>query len=705
MYPFCALCCILHLENSNENAIYYIGHDEKVIADALKEGKVELRITKCLCQGPPRVGKTHLKSLLLKIPIDTCTGMEVIPSTPCAEQAVCARVVNTEKIGFTGTDWEIIDDKKMLQYIAGKLKNKTGADRDQNQSVEQSPTESYDDVQEPEQSELKEHRSSSITDEDELAILKDKDLKILIKELKSLMDDPELVEINAQNWIFFIDSGGQPQFQDILQAFVPRTSVLISVFKLTEKLSDHPQMAYVTEDGSTHSLGPHTLSNEEIISRISRVYSSSSRMTVITVGTYHDEYKAAGSLCETIEAKNRALGGILAPLEEQHSVVYRSYFEEYKDYIFPVDGLQAEKKKFDDKIICDLRKSITEATYAYDESIPLRWFAFELSIQRVAKNEKRKILTQDECSSISSCLGISKGSLPAVLNFLSDLNLILYYEEVLPDIVFTTPQALLDIVTELTKKAYELSTQTGHEIRSGDDIKMCRYGIVSLGILQNTPKHYMYTPPLFTANELVKILEHLKIISRLGNKNDQYFMPSLLCPLKSEELRKDQTVLAFHFKRGCVPAGLFSALVVHLSSLDDWDPYHKSIKQQYSNAIKFVDVKKPMKVLLMDCYSHLEIHCDKPKYRLQIKNSINNAIKKVIDVRKFSDTACARQEAFYCRCCESTHLATVGEDPGELVCQETLETYKMNSDERSWLCCDDPICEGSHDICTHMYST
>ena len=689
----------------------FIGYNEKVIADALKEGKVKLKITKCLCQGPPRVGKTHLKGLLLKIPIDTDV---MTPSTPCAERAVRVRVVTTEKIGLTGTDWELIDDKKMLQYIAGKLKNKTGTDRDQNQSVdiEQSfpkESKSHDGTQEPEQSE--ECKSSSITDENEPAILKDKDLKILIKELKSLMDNPKFVEIDAQNWIFFIDSGGQPQFQDILQAFVPRTSVLISVFKLTEKLSDHPQMAYVTEDGLPHCLGPHTLTNEEIISRISRVYSSSkSQVTVITVGTYHDEYESAagsGSLCETIEAKNRALGGILAPLEKQHNVIYRSYSEECKDFIFPVDGLQAERREFDDEIICDLRKCITEAPYAYEKPIPLRWFAFELSIQRVAKSENRKILTRSECSSISSCLGISKDSLPVVLDFLSDLNLILYYEDILPNIIFTTPQVLLDIVTELAKKAYELNTQPGYGIRSGDDIKMHQYGIVSLGILQNTPKHYMYTPPLFTVNDLIEILKHHEIISSL--ENDRYFMPSLLCPLKSEEivkLRKDQTVLAFHFKwKECAPAGLFSATVVHLSRSDDWNPYYeKKIREQHSNVIKFINVNKAMQVLLIDCYSHFEIHCDKSKYRVQIKNSIKDAMKKVIDIRKFCDAACTQQEAFYCRCCGSTHLAIVGDDPGELVCLETLKTYKMNNEERSWLC-DDSRCEGNHDICTHMYST
>ena len=100
-----------------------IGYNEETIKEALKEGKVSLRIIKCLCHGPARVGKTHLKSLLLGIKIDSHTT----PSTPCVEQAqqvVNIRGVTAGKYCQTseGKSWQLMDEEKLLQLLAEELK-------------------------------------------------------------------------------------------------------------------------------------------------------------------------------------------------------------------------------------------------------------------------------------------------------------------------------------------------------------------------------------------------------------------------------------------------------------------------------------------------------------------------------------------------------------------------------------------------------
>ena len=78
-------------------------------------------------------------------------------------------------------------------------------------------------------------------------------------------------EISDQQWMYFIDSGGQPQFQEVLQAFIPNTAVLLLVFKLTEPLSDIPLSVYQSAEGSSHNLGSHALSNLQILLRLARM--------------------------------------------------------------------------------------------------------------------------------------------------------------------------------------------------------------------------------------------------------------------------------------------------------------------------------------------------------------------------------------------------------------------------------------------------
>ena len=45
-------------------------------------------------------------------------------------------------------------------------------------------------------------------------------------------------------WIHFIDSGGQPQFHEVLPAFIRNTTVTIFVMKLSESLDEHPMIEY-----------------------------------------------------------------------------------------------------------------------------------------------------------------------------------------------------------------------------------------------------------------------------------------------------------------------------------------------------------------------------------------------------------------------------------------------------------------------------
>ena len=88
-----------------------------------------------------------------------------------------------------------------------------------------------------------------------------------------------------------IDSGGQPQFHEVLQAFVPNATILLLAFKLTEKLSDASLIQHQSDQGSLN-LGRYAITNEEIILRFARmVYSSNNDVQVALLGTHYDLYK------------------------------------------------------------------------------------------------------------------------------------------------------------------------------------------------------------------------------------------------------------------------------------------------------------------------------------------------------------------------------------------------------------------------------
>ena len=67
-------------------------------------------------------------------------------------------------------------------------------------------------------------------------------------------------------WIHFIDSGGQPQFHEVLPAFIRNTTSTIFVMKLSERLDEHPKIKYYDKNGQLCGKPyRHALSNDQML--------------------------------------------------------------------------------------------------------------------------------------------------------------------------------------------------------------------------------------------------------------------------------------------------------------------------------------------------------------------------------------------------------------------------------------------------------
>ena len=60
--------------------------------------------------------------------------------------------------------------------------------------------------------------------------------------VKRLEEEPQLGKLQDMTWVYLVDSGGQPQFHELLSAFVRNALVGIFVHKLSERLDDHPHI-------------------------------------------------------------------------------------------------------------------------------------------------------------------------------------------------------------------------------------------------------------------------------------------------------------------------------------------------------------------------------------------------------------------------------------------------------------------------------
>ena len=673
-----------------------------------------------------------------------------------------------QQFGKSNGKWELVSDEKIIDMFAEEIKyikEKYERENVSRQQVdvktsmdiynESSNEGSSEDLGHRQETELMPNSLNKKDDESRKA--EDKSSEYSKVDIPSSTSMPEMSEINAQEdsaeqltnlvnkapgrtdklqmykeWFYFIDSGGQIQFQQILQAFIPCVSVLMLIISLKEKLSSQSCTKFLDEDGmikvSKHSISIKTLlrrlismvslNNQQdyVTSRdnhLSAAIELPKMLKVITVATYEDEQGK-----ETIEEKEAQLTEIF------ESAKFNLHYENAK-ILFKVDGRKASQENVEDEAITKIRNELRNQ--AFKVKIPLRWYAFEISLRSKAAAGNTSddtsdsccgILKLEECTSIGIQLGLENAEIESALKYLHLLNTILYYPPEVTDLVFIDPYSLIQVVNELTILVYK--------VRKGDDVgcgpynlqQMAKFGIISSEALSNDRlKMFQKISSKFSGFKfhLFKIFIHLSLASKLTHHqilHDAIFMPALLPltdPLKGIRRKfKNDKPLLFYFENG-TPVGFFCAMIVTLlsneSKKDDcngfmWKLHEKSTNKFYSNFVVLRDNKSKCTLALLESFDWFEIHCkdckDPPKVKEAIENAITDTahkLKQRLHLPMFEKEV-KYEIAFYSPCGKKLkdghfHLATIVKDDSRLFCKqcdEFVEDSKV-SPHLSWITC------------------
>ena len=638
--------------------------------EALKKGKVDLEIIKCVCQGPARVGKTHVKSLIMKKTL----RHEMSFSTNAVEKAL--RVVCTEKHAVGDVSWEEINTQKLLEILA----NKANSLPQTQPMLQQEPEDKQEARREAGREARKEARREDESEdklEDELlenAFIEEPDLspsphgnddrtrlKCMGKVLKQMAEQNQDLTVLSQKWVYFVDSGGQSQFHNLFQAFVPNTSVLLLVFKLTEKLSNIPKNYYFSEDGKClHLKGNNATIEDTLRSISSTLCTSGSKGRVLCVGTFRDEYD------EMNEEQKHEVGSIEDKDDQLKTLFKQSHLSHCfspggSGVIFPVNGLQAKESFFDDEVVVEIRRAITQQAVE-TKSVPLSWFALELALEE--KAEGCEVLTLETCEEIASQLSVK--DLQDALEFLHNCSLLLYYKE--QEVVITDPQVMLNVLTHLTVVFYKLKNNESlervpHGISQEEFDSFTKNAIITFNFFKELRTGPEQERKILTNEKLLQIFQNLLLAVKI--EESRFFLPALLPTVSLEEirkLRKQHTSLVLFFtecsipcgceKTECIsPCGLFCASVVKLLSTG-WTLYKQS--PTYSNCIT-LHCNKPLPVVVkfVDSFEHFEVHAVNclPECLPEVKRMIEDAINAAIEDRKYKLYSRSLQTGFFCREC------------------------------------------------------
>ena len=365
-------------------------------------------------------------------------------------------------------------------------------------------------------------------------------------------------------WYRLTDSGGQPQFLEVISIFIHNISVGIIVIKLNDRLDYSPMMEFYKEGQSVGEPYKSWYSQEHVVRSFMRALTSQAGegkdVKFLFIGTHKDRM---GECNESIEEKNDKLREIVHSFNMEANVIYNG-----ANLIFAINAETPGDEDWD--VMKQVKRGLVKCADVPSTPIPLRWFIMDLALQRFVLETKQAVLTESKCLELVANYHFDKASFKAGLEYLHQVKHILYYKK--KRLVIADTQIIQNKLCEVVSFSIELRTNPNLCEPVGYNwLKLCKHGILHSSCLDKFPEGYI--EGVFSPKDLLQLFTSLCIVSELGS--NEYLMP---CVLPAEETPccnpdpKTQSVPAMvvEFPANVSMLGLFCGLVCYLMNSAKW---------------------------------------------------------------------------------------------------------------------------------------
>ena len=496
------------------------------------------------------------------------------------------------------------------------------------------------------------------------------------------------------------DSGGQPQFLEILPRFIDDLSLGILVTDLSQRLDDYPVNYYFNDQGQSVGEGvKSSLTNEQILRRFMQMIASKSqgskRVRFVFVGTHRD----LEHMCtESREEKNRKLKDMVKSFGLEDSVIYQDQHE----LIFALNAKEPED--VDHQRADELVDLMMDASGADSITIPVSYYGVELTLKQKVQESNQIAFPESEILSLVSHYHFNEESLKEALRYLHDIKRIFYFEEDFPGVVIGEPQAVLDKLTELVAYHIELTTNPKKQrALEGKWKKFSQCGILDIECLKKFPGQYV--EGVFSPADMMKLFEKLFIVSEVNQ--GEYLMPCVLpmdpqtsCNPECETQLVPPMVL--HFTKGVPRHGIYCGTICHVMTEAKWklleDPTTGKPFHITRNSVHFSLPCDPVKITIndsLDSFFLITVHVSPDaSYDAEsiscmctmIHNTLVKAINEVTEKLNYSPDS--PKVAFLCEKHKTTslHPAVMSEYGSNLTCtKHHIKGGTLTDQHRVWL--------------------
>ena len=450
----------------------------------------------------------------------------------------------------------------------------------------------------------------------------------------------------SDHWLYVIDSGGQPAYQELLPLFTRAASLNIITLDLSKSFEKKFKLEYRIGGKyfPCHSKSTQLAIFQSAVStgatfkplNISHVTRKPTHSMHLILGTHYDKFW----FDDTLRKREASLQSAISTLQPYlRDCVIR---KPNGSIIFPVNTMAKSRKRS-----AKYNEEICQAIWSHGSAaslkikIPIQWFAFELSLPN------KSIIPIEEALSIGERYGMSEENTKQALQYFHDVGLKLYYPEV-TGVVFIDPQPILEILSQLLALTYINDDECRDLIlikRLPQSVtNNLKEGFFNKDVFDHLKsKDDVFSQPQFQLPDLVKLLLHLHIITEVeDNDEGSYFIPyalpsydNLVAPrthakplliVWREEKYKIEQILP-------VPQGIFPLTIVHLLNqkqhVTEIPPSTKDCyKYRDAMSLKITFIQQHI-LHIINRYTHIEVYfAGPPEHCPQVRQLVIEAIDR-----------------------------------------------------------------------------
>ena len=545
------------------------------------------------------------------------------------------------------------------------------------------------------------------------------------------------------------DIGGQPGFLEMLPALSTGPAMYLVFLDLSKELDKLYKIPF-SRDGMEiipfNSVHTTEATISQILTSIASVHCISREPTpLIDVGRASDalkkkiktfkQVKPVAALIGThkdkladperqISEKNEALKKviqkfpeiIISPGSEQQNIEHSEPLDgartqsDSKSCFFSVDNLNGTEvsdigpvRNFLSRIILSRFKN---------GSLPIRpkWLIFGLLLRK-----QFQIATIEDCFELGEMLEMQKEEVKVCLWYLHNcVGTILHYTNVpgddgwLEGHVICTLQAIFDSISQFILLSMR-TLHSGGPVTDHEQAELVKKGQFSIKSIEMCCRNVEISE-LIPAKHLIKLLEHVKLLSPISHKDESsaegvritYLMPAVLECASQEELANppppdtnNPEPLHITFSFGYVPTGVFCGLITRLVSQGPhkilgfkWKLVEDSVKR---NCVSFY-VDGIHKVTLLSHEKSYEIRVSREDPESSLHDLCAHALSVVLYFLKTLYENLVPLIAFQCPCSnhkaerDVTNLCTISDGSKvRFLCNDSMKLVKLKPEQRIWL--------------------